>query len=184
MKPGNRHTTLALGLTMLTLAIVAGYSYSRLLHHRDTVVIAAADYAQCLSLAQAIEAARATAAPEGQNPFESRQLLQAIQEAAESAEIDPERAVRSIRPRPGKRVDKTPYLEHAAELKLRQITRKQLVAFVATLVENSAGLRVSMLQLSTADVESETDQWNVDPLLLTYLAYEPIVENTTNATRP
>lgn len=163
-------------LSALLVAIlfgVAGWSFDRLLDTRERAEAAAQETRRCIRLAEAIEQTRrATTLGEGE-ALQTRQLQQIIQTAADRAQIDPDHAIHSIRPRLGQRVADSPYIEHSAELKLRLVSRKQVVTFMHALVQDNPGLQVRNLRLVAAtDSGTRDDRWNADPLTLTYLVYQ------------
>lgn len=177
----HRRPYLRKALPVLLVAVllgVAGWSLDRLVDRRDRAEAAARETAQCLRLAEAIEHTRRSATLNpltGGDPLQTRQLQQLIQAAADQAGIDPDQAVRSIRPRPGQRLADGPYTEHAAELKLQHVSRQQLVAFMHALMRDNPGLHVRSLRLVVAGQNGQQgDRWNADPLTLTYLIYQPV----------
>ena len=168
-------------LSVLLVAVllgVAGWSLDRLVDRRDRAEAAARETAQCLRVAETIERTRrsATLTPlAGGDPLQTRQLQQLIQAAADRAGMDPDQAVRSIRPRPGQRLADSPYTEHAAELKLQHVSRQQLAAFMHALMRDNPGLRVRSLRLVVAGHDGpQGDRWDADPLTLTYLIDQPV----------
>lgn len=163
----------ALPWLVIALLGALAISWSKLQEHRDAAELAAAEYVDCLRLADAIDATRATPVAGDQGPFRSRQLLSAIQDAAGIAGIDADRTVRSVQPRQGTRVGNSPYVQHVADLRLQGISRKQLVTFTTSLIESSRGLRVTSMQLSSVGNDANQDMWNVDSLTLSYASYEP-----------
>lgn len=165
-------------LLIVALVGVAGWSMNRLMTSKHRAGVVSHETAECIRLADAIEQTRRPQTFAGDEPLEQRQLLELIQHAADEAGIDPNQAIRSIRPQPSRQPAEGMYAEHSAELKLYGVTRKQLAAFMHGLMRHHPGLSVRNIRLSFNEQdEARVDRWNVDALTISYLVYQPHSSN-------
>ncbi len=155
---------------------------------------AAKELAACRRIAAEIESFRMAPKAAVLEQQTSQQISLAVQSAAQVAEI-PDSEILEIRPRHGRRLEKSPYIEQPTEVPIRKATLGQLSRFLGELSAIDSGLKPVSITLkaphavsnsasnsasnaASNDARTEvtefgfTEFWECD-LVLTYLVFSP-----------
>jgi len=160
-----------LGVMLVLLIGVAGYSTRWMLTQRQTAQAAADDYAASQAIAKRIEATRQSPTVAADEARGRQALGRHINTASQKAGLSQTSVPKNISPEPAQRVSDTPYMRKPTRFPLRRVSVRQLVAFLYHVTDGS-GLRVHELRLAEPRGGSPGDRWDA-AVTLTYLIYEP-----------
>ena len=167
----SRKTTILLVLLLAIAGVTAGLACSNYADRQEIAKRAQADLAECSKLAARIQAIQARPQLASDKPRQAAETTGMIEAAAKSAKIPAGKLVR-ISPGPARRLGDSPYKEKPTEVFLKNVTMKQVVAFLHDLTGPAGGLTARTLRLSSPSARDTGNLWSVD-LELTYLIYDP-----------
>jgi hypothetical protein len=177
-----RRNRLMAGTIAVALFTALGWSYGRLSDCRAAALAAAQDLADCRAMIDHIESLRRRPAVAGAREIAAADLSRRIAEAAAAAQID-ERAIERIEPEPARRVEGTDYREVATQVRLRNLSLRQVFAFFHALGSRpaqsaAAALALRDLRLTAPRGDETADRWTVESTV-TYTVYSPRTDSRT-----
>ena len=160
-----------IGILAIFLAGINIWCYNQMASARKRADAAAHDAAEIAQLADQIELLRQ------QPTFTNEELPelkinQLIYDAAQAEGLDPDNKIVSIVPQKARRITGTAYKQKDTHLKLDNVKLVELLHFLHQLVHDNPGLKVESLQLTTPSADVG-DNWDVEPLVISYLIYSP-----------
>ncbi len=165
-----RQATLIAVLAVL-LAVLAGYSRQSLQAARAVAIAAETDLAACRKLARVLDTLDRDASRATDPSQRDVELRRNVERAAAAAGV-PDDSLKRMIPESSTRVGDTPYKEHPTRIDLRNVTRRQIVTLLHSLLAAEDGLRIKTIRLTAPKPDDTTDLWNAE-VLLTYLRYDP-----------
>ena len=174
-----RQNRLVLAATAAGLVLAMLWGSRRQSDSRDAALAAAAELAQCQTLAGRIESLRRRPAVADVREARATDVSRRVEQAAREAEFT-DGSLERIEPEPPRRVGDTAYKEVPTQLRLRRVTLRQVFAFLHAVGNDAGGppLRVRSVRLSAPRGEEATDLWAVEATLV-YLVYDPKAPETT-----
>ena len=126
---------------------------------------------ECRQLASKITKLRGKPLRAASEAHSATELARVIEKSAQSAQL-PATSLVQIDPQPARRIGTSPYSEQATHLEIRNVTLRQLIAFLRAIVEDQSGCEVAELRLRAPRDEPATtpETWQAE-ITLSHLIY-------------
>lgn len=140
-------------------------------YERRAAEVAQAELAQCLAIAETIEALRQKPALASDRERLAAETTGLISRAAAAAGIPPAQLARIVPDQPQK-VGQTAYKEKPTLVVLEDVRLEQIVKMVHALGAGAESLTAKSIRLGPPRQQGRDDLWTAE-IVLTYLIYEP-----------
>ena len=137
------------------------WAYNTMADRRETAIQSAGEVAECRQLVQRIKAMSARPMLAAARSGEADELAPKIEKSAIASDI-PAGSVVRITPASPRRLEESPYREHAIEVVVETVTLRQCLRFLSEVTGDGHGIIVKSIHLSAMRGHDTEDLWNLE----------------------
>ena len=166
-----RRETILVACAIMLGVVAAVWSVFAFVDARSSAFTAAEDLAESRRLATRIEAGRGSGVSISASAPKEAEIIRRIESAARTALL-PETSIDRIEPGQLQRINDGQLIEKSTVVELKNVTLRQLFAFLHAMGTGPGGLNLKQVRLSAPVAEDVGDRWSVESTL-TYLVRSP-----------